>query len=145
MTTFDNIKKYSKSRGMNLRQTAEKAGLSPNAIYRYNQGIEPKYPTLKAIADVLSVTVSDLSDEYGEKSQNEDSQQSQSSPDHIDVEDIVDNAAMLTSRNHALSDEDRSAIKAMLTGYLNSKEGQRRLKKYGGYGDEKTTGENGDD
>lgn len=56
-------------------------------------------------------------------------------PKHIDVEDIVNNQAMLTSRNHALSDEDRNAIRALLTTYLNSAEGQDRLRKFGGYGD----------
>lgn len=54
-------------------------------------------------------------------------------PKHIDVEDIVDQQAMLTSRNHALSDEDRNAIRALLTTYLNSAEGQDRLRKFGGY------------
>ncbi|MBS0948339.1 helix-turn-helix transcriptional regulator [Levilactobacillus brevis] len=142
MSTFDNIKKFSKKRGWNLRQTAEKAGLSPNAIYRYNQGVEPKYPTLKAIADALGVKVSDLSDEYKDATKIPAEESNPTKTDHIDVEDIVDNAAMLTSREHALSDEDRAAIKAMLTGYLNSKEGQDRLKKYGGYGD---NGKNGDD
>lgn len=143
MSTFDNIKKYSKIRGMNLRQTAEKAGLSANAIYRYNQGVEPKFPTLKAIADALAVKVSDLSDEYENEASKTDSPiEAPSKITHIDVEDIVENAAMLTSRNHALSDEDRSAITAMLTGYLNSKEGQRRLRKYG---TKDNTGENGED
>lgn len=56
-----------------------------------------------------------------------------STPKHIDVEDIVDQQAMLTSRNHALSDEDRNAIRALLTTYLNSAEGQDRLRKFGGY------------
>lgn len=33
------------------------AGLSENALYRYNQGVEPKYATVKAVADVLGVSV----------------------------------------------------------------------------------------
>ena len=61
---------------------------------------------------------------------------SDSVPKHIDVDDIVNNQAMLTSRNHALSDEDRNAIRALLTTYLNSAEGQDRLRKFGGYGDD---------
>lgn len=59
-----------------------------------------------------------------------------STPKHIDVDDIVNNQAMLTSRNHALSDEDHKAIRALLTTYLNSDEGQDRLRKFGGYGDD---------
>lgn len=61
---------------------------------------------------------------------------SASVPKHIDVDDIVNNQAMLTSRNHALSDEDRKAIRALLTTYLNSDEGQDRLRRFGGYGDD---------
>lgn len=46
MTLFDNIKKYSKQRGYNLQTTAEKAGLSKNAIYGYNHGKQPSIVTL---------------------------------------------------------------------------------------------------
>lgn len=133
MTTFDNIKKYAKLRGYNLRETAVKAGLSPNAIYRYNQGIEPKYSTLKAIADALGVKVSDLSSEYTNTT---DSIKQPNTPKHIDVEDIVNNSAELTSRNQALTDEDRAALRALVSTYLNSKEGQDRLRKFGGYDNE---------
>lgn len=137
MTTFDNIKKYANLRGLNLRETAVKSGLSANAIYRYNQGVEPKYPTLKAIADTLHVDVSDLSNEYVVKESNsEKAPTTNDEPKHIDVEDIVNSSAMLTSRDHALSDEDRAAIRALVSTYLNSKEGQDRLRKYGGYDNE---------
>ena len=57
MTVFERIKEVAKARGMNLKTVATNAGLSENALYRYNQGVEPKYPTLKAIADVLGVSV----------------------------------------------------------------------------------------
>jgi len=134
MTTFDNIKKYAKLRGYNLRETAVKAGLSPNAIYRYNQGIEPKYPTLKAIADALAVEISDLSSEYADSTDKSNSTENE--PQHIDVEEIVNSSAMLTARDHALSDEDRAAIKALITTYLDSKEGKNRLRQYGGYGND---------
>ena len=133
MTTFDNIKKYSRLRGYNLRETATKSGLSANAIYRYNQGIEPKYPTLKAIADTLSVEVSDLSSEYSSDETTINKEEAVAEPKHIDVDDIVNNSAMLTNRDHALSEEDQVAIRAMLTTYLNSKNGQNRLRKYGVY------------
>jgi Predicted transcriptional regulators len=57
MTVFERIKEVAKIRGMNLKTVATNAGLSENALYRYNQGVEPKYPTLKAVADVLGVSV----------------------------------------------------------------------------------------
>ena len=50
MALFDNIKKYSKLRGYNLQTTAEKAGLSKNAIYGYNHGKQPSVETLKSFA-----------------------------------------------------------------------------------------------
>jgi transcriptional regulator with XRE-family HTH domain len=57
MTTFERIKNMASERGLNLKQTALKAGLSEDALYRYNQGVEPKYATVKAVADVLGVSV----------------------------------------------------------------------------------------
>lgn len=60
MSTFDNIKNLARLHGLNLQQLAKKAGLSVNAIYRYNQGVEPKLPTLQKIADALGVPVSDI-------------------------------------------------------------------------------------
>lgn len=80
---------------------------------------------LKQLADIFDVSTDYL---LGHKQS--------SSPKHIDVEDIVDQQAMLTSRNHALSDEDRNAIRSLLTTYLNSSEGQDRLRKFGGYDNE---------
>lgn len=56
MTTFERIKKIAAERGLNLKQTALQAGLSENALYRYNQGVEPKFATVKAVADVLGVS-----------------------------------------------------------------------------------------
>ena len=83
---------------------------------------KPNPDALINIADFFGVTTDYL---LGHKLE--------SDPKHIDVEDIVDQQAMLTSRNHALSDEDRNAIRALLTTYLNSAEGQDRLRRFGGY------------
>jgi len=145
MTLFERVKETAKKRGYSLAELARRAEIGQKSIYTwkpsktYPNGVKPSREVLEKVANELDVSVNYLlgvSESVDKGTTNK--------PDHIDVEDIVDNAAMLTSRNHALSDEDRSAIKAMLTGYLNSKEGQRRLKKYGGYGD-KNVGENGDD
>lgn len=57
MSVFDNIKKYSKIRGMSLQDVALKAGLSKNVIYQYNKGKSPSLDTLKKIAHVLGVSV----------------------------------------------------------------------------------------
>lgn len=58
MTTYERIQNAAKKRGMNLRQVAKAAGMkSETAIYRYNQGVTPRESTLRAIADVLGVSV----------------------------------------------------------------------------------------
>ncbi|WP_053072733.1 helix-turn-helix domain-containing protein [Lactiplantibacillus herbarum] len=128
MSVFDNIKKYSKQRGLNLQSVALKSGLSKNVIYQYNKGKNPSLETLGKIASVLGTTTDMLLDDK--------EKQPSDAPKHIDVAEIVDSSAMLTSRDHALSDEDQAAIKTLITTYLNSKEGQDRLRQYGGYGDD---------
>lgn len=144
MTLFERVKETAKKRGYSLAELARRAGIGQKSIYTwkpsktYPNGVTPSREVLEKVSNELNVSADYLlgNEEASTKSN------SVTHSDHIDVEDIVDNAAMLTSREHALSDEDRAAIKAMLTGYLNSKEGQDRLKKYGGYGD---NGKNGED
>ena len=55
MTLFERTKKLSKQKGWNLQTTAEKAGLSPNAIYNWKTK-EPSKVSLKSVADVLGVS-----------------------------------------------------------------------------------------
>ena len=57
MTTFERIKKVANERGYSLKKLAIDAGFSENALYRYNQGVEPKYSTVAALAKVLGVSV----------------------------------------------------------------------------------------
>ncbi|MBJ7630983.1 helix-turn-helix transcriptional regulator [Weissella sp. GP1] len=56
MTTFERIKDISKQRGLNLKKTATKAGLSENAIYKWKIQT-PQSNALQAVADVLDVSV----------------------------------------------------------------------------------------
>lgn len=60
MTVYENIKKYANLRGLSLQEVAKKAGLSPNALYRYNQGNSPKPDTTNKIAKALNVSPSDI-------------------------------------------------------------------------------------
>lgn len=55
MTLFERTKNLSKQKGWNLQTTAEKAGLSQNAIYNWKTN-EPSKVSLKAVADVLGVS-----------------------------------------------------------------------------------------
>jgi len=129
MSVFENIKKYSKIRGMNLQQVAIKSGLSKNVIYQYNKGKNPSLETLGKIATALGTTTDTLLDK-------KEVDATPVTPTHIDVDDIVNSVAPLTSRDHALSDEDQAAIRALVKTYLESKEGQDRLREFGGYGDD---------
>ncbi|MCM0583519.1 helix-turn-helix transcriptional regulator [Weissella diestrammenae] len=60
MSVFDNIKTVAKERGLSLQVTAERAGLSKNAIYQYKNGKNPSLETLTKIADVLNVSTNRL-------------------------------------------------------------------------------------
>lgn len=106
MTTFDRIKEISKKRGYSLKETALKAGLSENAIYRYNQGIEPKYPTLKAIADALNISVDYL---LGKT----DNPSTTTKPKEVDIED---KNVIMTYEGKPIPPEDLEIMKRFLNG-----------------------------
>lgn len=105
MALFDNIKKYSKLRGYNLQTTAEKAGLSKNAIYGYNHGKQPSVETLKAIANVLDVSVEEL---LGEKPKKQ-------APTKQKV-DIADDDVIMTFEGKEIPPEDIELMRRLLRG-----------------------------
>lgn len=116
MTVFERIKEVAKARGMNLKTVATNAGLSENALYRYNQGVEPKYPTLKAIADVLGVSVDYLLGNTDEMhpAPNADKQEP------INLAETVDDSErdkVISANGQPISDEDWAIIKAVLAKY----------------------------
>lgn len=55
MTTIERIKKLSKKYNMNLQETAEKAGIGINTIYKW-KNYDPKGTDLAKVADVLNTT-----------------------------------------------------------------------------------------
>lgn len=58
MTLFERTKKASNERGLSLQQVAEKAGLSKNTIYKWKDNQQnPRFVTVKAVAEVLNVSV----------------------------------------------------------------------------------------
>lgn len=136
MTIYQRIKDLASDKNISIRELESTLGLSNGTLSKWKNRANTE--KMEKVANYFGVSIDYL---LGKDSP--DSSDGNSFT-HIDIEDIVANASMLTSREHALSDEDRVAIKAMLTGYLNSKEGQHRLKEYGGY-DKQNSGENGDD
>lgn len=114
------------SRNWSQKDLGDRLNISKVTMNKIEHGVRKVTSSeLKQLSEIFDVTTDYL---LGSTGKNE--------PKHIDVEDIANNQAMLTSRNHALSDEDRNAIRALLTTYLNSAEGQNRLRKFGGYGDD---------
>ncbi|WP_072153186.1 helix-turn-helix domain-containing protein [Weissella viridescens] len=110
MTFFERTRDLAKQRGMNLKQVAQKAGLSENALYRYNQGINPKYPTVKAIADVLGVSVDYLlgnTDEMHPK-------QEDASAENADLKKYFDENIPLQFDGREIPQEDLKIIKRIL-------------------------------
>lgn len=58
MTLFERIKFVTKKRGKTIREVALAAGFnSESAIYRYNQGVNPRKATLEAIARAIPTSV----------------------------------------------------------------------------------------
>lgn len=125
MGIYGRIKSLADNQKMSIREVESKLNFSNGTLRRWNNSV-PGVDKVQTVADFFHVSTdyllgrTDTADVV-----NKDY------PSHIDVEDIVNNSAILTSRDHALSDEDKSAIRALLTTYLDSSEGQRRLKKYG--------------
>ncbi|HIY91580.1 MAG TPA: helix-turn-helix domain-containing protein [Candidatus Companilactobacillus pullicola] len=106
MTTFERIKQISKEKGYSLKQVALKAGLSENAIYRYNQGVEPKYNTLKVIADALHVSVEDLTGDNKKPV-----------PNTIDIKKAIDDDdVIMTFEGRPIPPEDLELMKRLLRG-----------------------------
>ncbi|APX72686.1 helix-turn-helix domain-containing protein [Companilactobacillus allii] len=112
MTVYDNIKKYSKIRGMSLQQVAEKSGLSKNMIYQYRTGKNPSLETLDKIANVLKVDRKDLLDD--------DSKKVISTTKEIDVKEAIDNDdVIMTFEGRPIPPEDLELMKRLLRGGRN--------------------------
>ena len=108
MTTFERIKKVANERGYSLKKLAIDAGFSENALYRYNQGVEPKYSTVAALAKVLGVSVDYL---LG----NTDEMHSNKKDDiPVDLEEVLDKLGpTLRFEGKELTDEQKIKLYEM--------------------------------
>jgi len=100
MTTFERIKNTAKSRGLNLKQVAIASGMSENAIYRYNQGVEPSGPAIKAIAETLNVSTNYLlgTEESSDKKETKKI-------------DILDDETILAFDGMEIAEEDKEKLR----------------------------------
>ncbi|CAK1245424.1 Transcriptional regulator [Fructobacillus evanidus] len=87
MTVFDRTKKISKLRGFSLQKTAEKAGLSQNAIYNWKTK-EPSNVSLKAVASVLGVSTDYLTGKTDDFDNNDKNNEDAQTFFRVDLSDI---------------------------------------------------------
>ncbi|MGA3439187.1 helix-turn-helix domain-containing protein [Lactiplantibacillus plantarum] len=109
MTVLDRIKKVSKNRGFSLTQVNDKANLGKNTIYSWKTK-EPSINNLKAVADVLNVSVDYL---LGKTDDNSTSRK----PKHVD---IADDDVIMTFEGKPIPPEDLELMKRLLRGGRNN-------------------------
>ena len=105
MTLFERTKNLSKQKGWNLQTTAEKAGLSQNAIYNWKTK-EPSKVSLKAVADVLHVSTDYLLGRTDEMNT--------TTVETVKKADIDDDELLLSFQGKDVTPEYRDAIIAIL-------------------------------
>ncbi|WP_251920678.1 helix-turn-helix domain-containing protein [Leuconostoc citreum] len=101
MTLFERTKNLSKQKGWNLQTTAEKAGLSQNAIYNWKTK-EPSKVSLKAVADVLHVSTDYLLGRTDEMNATSSDKK---------VTDILDNETILAFDGMEIAEEDKEKLR----------------------------------
>ncbi|KZD98477.1 helix-turn-helix domain-containing protein [Lactiplantibacillus plantarum] len=109
MTVLDRIKKVSKKRGFSLTQVNDKANLGKNTIYSWKTK-EPSINNLKAVADVLNVSVDYL---LGKTDDNSTSMK----PKQVD---IADDDVIMTFEGKPIPPEDLELMKRLLRGGRNN-------------------------
>lgn len=113
--TFEKIKELADKQGISLNILEEKLGFSRNTIYNMKKST-PNVERVSKIADYFNVSTDYLLGRTdnpaiaGNLHVNE--------PDDIDK--IIDHAMLFDGK--PLTDEDRRAIRGIISGYMNSKE-----------------------
>lgn len=105
MTMFDRVKEISKKRGLTLAQLNEKVGFKQNVIYSWKTKT-PSVDKVKAVADVLNVSVDYL---LGKTDDNSTSMK----PKQVD---IADDDYIMTYQGKPIPPEDMEYIKRILNG-----------------------------
>lgn len=109
MTVLDRIKKVSKKRGFSLTQVNDKANLGKNTIYSWKTK-EPSINNLKAVADVLNVSVDYLLGKTDDIS-------TSMKPKQVD---IADDDVIMTFEGKPIPPEDLELMKRLLRGGRNN-------------------------
>ena len=112
-STLEKIKELAQKQGISLQKVAEDLGYSINYLYTLKEKT-PKSDRLQEIADYFNVSTDYL---LG-RTDNPAIAGEGSEPDDIDK--IIDHAMLFDGK--PLTDEDRRAIRGIISGYMNSKE-----------------------
>ena len=111
--TFEKIKELAKKRGKSLGQVEEDLGYGRNTLYKIKNST-PNAERIAEIANYFNVSTDYL---LG-RTDNPVVAGEGSEPDDIDK--IIDHAMLFDGK--PLTDEDRRAIRGIISGYMNSKE-----------------------
>ena len=109
---FDRIKELADKQGISLNILEERLGYSTNYLYSLKKG-NPKSDRLQEIADYFGVSTDYL---LG-RTDNPAIAGGGSEPDDIDK--IIDRAMFFDGK--PLTDDDRRALRGIISGYMNSK------------------------
>ena len=110
--TFDRIKELAKKQGLSINSLEEKLGYSRNTIYNLKNS-KPSTERISEIADYFNVSTDYL---LG-RTDNPNIAGGGSEPDDIDK--IIDRAMFFDGM--PLTDDDRRALRGIISGYMNSK------------------------
>ena len=127
-TVFKKIKKIADKKGLSIQDVSQKAELSRNTIYQYNGTMNPTEDNLKKIADALGVTPADLQPDTSSTKPRFISkaiEKSASSP--LDLDTAIDSVRLYN--NQPITDDQRTTMKNILKGYLDSLNKQEKEKK----------------
>ena len=114
-STLEKIKELAQKRGISLQKVAEDLGYSINYLYTLKEKT-PKSDRLQEIADYFNVSTDYLLGRTDNPAIAGNSLVNE--PDDIDK--IIDHAMLFDGK--PLTDEDRRAIRGIISGYMNSKE-----------------------
>jgi phage transcriptional regulator, cro/CI family len=113
--TFDRIKELAQKQGLSINLLEEKLGYSRNTIYNLKNS-KPSTERISEIADYFNVSTDYLLGRTDNPAIAGNSLVNE--PDDIDK--IIDHAMLFDGK--PLTDEDRRAIRGIISGYMNSKE-----------------------
>ena len=108
MTIFERTKELAKKRGLSLQETAKSAGIGINSIYSWKDK-KPSVDRIKAVADVLGVSVDYL---LGNTDEMHSNKKDENVP--VDLDKVLSEEGMAMFDGQPLSDEYKKALLAML-------------------------------